>query len=149
MDLLLFYLPFLVPVLVANFSERHRHRPYVTQNPRTQELLDLGLRYLPQVLLIAINLGLLGMAALSLLSALARMLMPEMVDPEAIPVNWLGSAAGYTMTSALAVLPLIPAVRRRVARWLPIDPDSFVIPLRDWHIGGPAMCPYTKDKEVQ
>ncbi len=126
MDQLLIFLPFLVPVLVANLSERHRQRPYVAQNPRTQELLDLGLRYLPQVLLIAINLGLLGLAALSVLSALAQVLMPEMVDPEAITVNWLGSAAGYMMTSALAFLPLIPAVRRWVARWLPIDPDSFV-----------------------
>ena len=126
MDQLLIFLPFLVPVVVANFSERHRLRPYVARNPRTQELLDLGLRYLPQVLLIAINLGLLGLAALSLLSALAQVLMPEMADPEVMTVNWLGSAAGYMMTSALAFLPLVPAVRRWVARWLPIDPDSFV-----------------------
>ncbi len=126
MEQLLIFLPFLVPVLVANFSERHRQRPYVAQNPRTQELLDLGLRYLPQGLLIAINLGFLGLAALSLLNELVRMLMPEMVDPEAMATNWLGSAAAYLITSALAFLPLIPALRRWVARWLPIDPDSFV-----------------------
>lgn len=126
MDQLLIFLPFLVPVLVANFSERHRHRPYIAQNPRTQELLDLGLRYLPQILLIAINLGLLGLAALSLLNELARMLVPEMVDPEAITANWLGSAAAYSITSVLAFLPLIPAMRRWIARWLPIDPDSVV-----------------------
>lgn len=126
MDQLLIFLPFLVPVVVANFSERHRQRPYIAQNPRTQELLDLGLRYLPQVLLIAINLGLLGLAALSLLNALATVLMPEMVDPEVMTVNWLGSAAAYMITSALAFLPLVPAVRRWVARWLPIDPDSVV-----------------------
>ena len=126
MDQLLIFLPFLVPILVANLSERHRHRPYVAQNPRTQELLDLGLRYLPQVLLIAMNLGVLGLAALSLLNELVQMLMPEMVDPEAMATNWLGSAAAYLITSAVAFLPLIPALRRWVARWLPIDPDSFV-----------------------
>jgi membrane protease YdiL (CAAX protease family) len=125
-DQLLIFLPFLVPILVANLSERHRHRPYVAQNPRTQELLDLGLRYLPQVLLIAMNLGVLGLAALSLLNELVQMLMPEMVDPEAMATNWLGSAAAYLITSAVAFLPLIPALRRWVARWLPIDPDSFV-----------------------
>ena len=126
MDQLLIFLPFLVPILVANLSERHRHRPYVAQNPRTQELLDLGLRYLPQVLLIAMNLGVLGLAGLSLLNELVGMLMPEMVDPEAMATNWLGSAAAYLITSAVAFLPLIPALRRWVARWLPIDPDSFV-----------------------
>jgi membrane protease YdiL (CAAX protease family) len=125
-DQLLIFLPFLVPILVANLSERHRHRPYVAQNPRTQELLDLGLRYLPQVLLIAMNLGVLGLAGLSLLNELVGMLMPEMVDPEAMATNWLGSAAAYLITSAVAFLPLIPALRRWVARWLPIDPDSFV-----------------------
>jgi membrane protease YdiL (CAAX protease family) len=84
------------------------------------------LRYLPQVLLIAMNLGVLGLAGLSLLNELVGMLMPEMVDPEAMTANWLGSAAAYLMTSALAFLPLIPALRRWVARWLPIDPDSVV-----------------------
>ena len=126
MDQLLIFLPFLLLVLVANLSERHRHRPYVVQNPRTQELLDLGLRTLPPLLLMATNLGVLGLAALSILNELARMLMPEMVDPEAMASNWLGSAAAYLITSVVAFLPLIPALRRWVARWLPIDPDSFV-----------------------
>jgi membrane protease YdiL (CAAX protease family) len=68
----------------------------------------------------------LGLAGLSLLNELVGMLMPEMVDPEAMATNWLGSAAAYLITSAVAFLPLIPALRRWVARWLPIDPDSFV-----------------------
>jgi membrane protease YdiL (CAAX protease family) len=126
MDQLLIFLPFLVPVVVANFSERHRHRPYIAQNLRTNALLDLGLRTLPYGLLIAINLGLLGLAALSLLNELVRILMPEMMEPGAEAANWLGSAGAYLMASLLSFLPLIPALRRWLARWLPIDPDSVV-----------------------
>ena len=126
MEELLIYLPFLVPVVVANFSERHRRSPYRTQDPRTNAMLDAALRYLPYGLLIAINLGLLGIAALALLNSLAQMLMPELIEPGAVAVDWLAVAAACFLTSALAFLPLIPAVRRWVARWLPIDPESIV-----------------------
>ena len=126
MEELLIYLPFLVPVVVANFAERHRRSPYRTRDPRTNALLDSALRTLPYGLLIAINLGLLGIAALALLNSLAQMFMPEMVGSGTSAVGWWAVAAACFLTSALAFLPLIPAVRRWVARWLPIDPESIV-----------------------
>ncbi len=126
MEELLIYLPFLLPVVVANFGERHRISPYTTRDPRMNALLDVVLRTLPYGLLIAINLGLLGITALTLLNALAQALMPELVEPEALAVNYLAVAAACFLTSTLAFLPLFPAVRRWVARWLPIEPGSIV-----------------------
>ena len=126
MDQLLLFLPFLLPVIVANFSEQHRRLPYTARDPRTNTILDLALRFSPHGLLIAINVGLMGLAGLSLLNAVAQVLMPEMVEPEAFDANWLAVAAACLLTSLLAFLPLISQVRRWLARWLPIDPDSLV-----------------------
>ncbi len=126
MENLWIYLPFLLPVLVANFSERHRQRPYVVSDPRTNALLDLALRYGPYGLLLAINLGLLGLAGLALLNEMARLLMPESLDPQAASIQWLGLAFASFFTALAASPVLIPAVRRWLARWLPINPDSFV-----------------------
>lgn len=126
MDQLLLFLPFLVPVIVANFSERHRISPYNAQDPRTGTILDVALRYLPHTLLAVINLGLVGLAGLSLLNALAQLLLPEMVEPVALDVNWFAVALACLLTCLLASLPLIPHIRRWLARWLPIDPNSLV-----------------------
>jgi membrane protease YdiL (CAAX protease family) len=126
MEELLLYLLLLVPVAVANVSERHRTKPYASQDPRTQALLDGALRSLPYALLIVINLVLLGIMGLVLLNALMRALMPELVAPEAMTVNWLVVAAALLLTALLAFLPLSLRVRRWLARWLPIDPDSLV-----------------------
>jgi membrane protease YdiL (CAAX protease family) len=126
MEQLLLFLPVLVPVVVANFSERHRRSPYAIADPRLKSIADLAFRVLPHGLLIAINLGLLGIALLAMLNALAQALMPELVEPEAQAVNWLAVAVASFLTSILAFLPLVPAVRRWLARWLPISPDSIV-----------------------
>ena len=126
MEDLWIYLPFLVPVIVANYSERHRHKPYVVADPRTNALLDTALRYGPHGLLLAINLGLLGLTGLALLNELVRLLMPESLDPETASVQWLGLAFASFFTALTASPVLIPAVRRWLARWLPIDPNSFM-----------------------
>lgn len=106
---LLIFLPFLVPVVVAQFGERQRWARYVTYG-----------------LLVAINLGLLGIAALAVLNWLVTTYMPDAVPSEAAAFNWLPAAVAAALTAVLACLPLIPAVRRALARWLPIDPDSVV-----------------------
>jgi uncharacterized protein len=127
MEIFWIYLPLLVPVVVANLSERHRLSPYSIKNPRTAAGLDLWLRtLLPYGLPVSINLGLLAFAALALLSQLATMLMPEQVAPQGLAPNWWAVAAACLATSLLAFLPLIPAVRRWLARFLPIDPGSVV-----------------------
>jgi len=121
---LLVFLPFLVPVVVANLSERHRHTPYTTDNPGTNRLVDNGLRVLPHVLLAALNVSLLGVAALALLNALAQQLMPGLMEETSMELNWGAVAVASLLTGILAFLPLIAGVRRGLARALPIDPES-------------------------
>jgi membrane protease YdiL (CAAX protease family) len=126
MEQLLIFLPFLVPVVVANYGERHRKLPYTLSSPRASRNLDLALRYLPHGLLIAINLGLLALSLLSMFNALALMLVPELMEPGVQAAGWLGMSAASFLTALLAFLPLLPKVRRWLARWLPINPDSLV-----------------------
>jgi membrane protease YdiL (CAAX protease family) len=126
MEQLLLFLPFLVPVIVANYAERHRRSPYTLESPRASENLDLALRYLPYGVLIAINVGLLGLSALALLNYLALMVMPEMAEPGVQAGGWLGMSAASFISGVAAFLPLLPQIRQRLARWLPIDPDSLV-----------------------
>ena len=109
MENLWLYLPFLVPVVVAQFGERQRWARYATYG-----------------LLILINLGLLGWVALALLNQLARNLAPQSVDPTAMGVNWMGVAIACLLTSVFAFTPLIPQVRKWLARWMVIDPESMV-----------------------
>jgi membrane protease YdiL (CAAX protease family) len=123
---LLAFLPFLIPAIAANFSERHRHRPYLVPRPGTSDLRDTVLRYLPHGLLIVLNLAGLGVTGLALLNGLAQLAAPELIPPEAAAVNWLGVAAACFVTSTLAFLPLVPGVRRWLARWLPLDAESHV-----------------------
>ena len=121
---LLVFLPFLVPVVVANLSERHRHTPYTTADPGTTRLVDNGLRVLPYILLAALNVSLLGVAALALLNALAQQLMPGVMEETAMELNWGAVAVASLLTGILAFVPLIAGVRRWLARVLPIDPES-------------------------
>jgi membrane protease YdiL (CAAX protease family) len=102
-------LAFLVPVVFAQFAERERWARYVTYG-----------------LLMAINVMLVGFAGLTLLNELAKRVMPEAVPAEAITVNWLGGGMGFLFIAILASTLLLPAARRWLARWLPIDPGSMV-----------------------
>jgi membrane protease YdiL (CAAX protease family) len=109
MENLWLFLPFLVPVVIAQFGERVRWAQYATYG-----------------LLIAINLGLLGLVGLALLNQLAKMFMPDSLDPAALEANWMAVAAAVLLTSTVAYLPLIPRVRQWLARWLPIEATSLV-----------------------
>lgn len=126
MENLLIFLPSLIPVIVANFGERQRLSPYTTQDEQMNRVIDIGLRYGAYALLIIFNLGLLGFVGLALLYQVAVRAMPEGLPPQAMAANWLGVAAAALLTAIVAFLPLIPAVRRWLARFLNIDPDSIV-----------------------
>ncbi len=102
-------LGFLVPVIIVQFAERERWARYVTYG-----------------LLLAFNLLLLGISGLVLLSQLLAAMLPEAVPAEAVDINLLGAGLSLLLTSIVASLPLLPAVRRWLARWLPIDPGSAV-----------------------
>lgn len=109
METLLLFVPFLIPVVTAQYGERKRWAFFATYG-----------------LLIAINLGLLGIVALALLNQLLTIVSPALMEPQTLAANWLAVAATCLLTAALAFLPLIPAVRRGLARLLPIDPESTV-----------------------
>ncbi len=126
MEILLLTLPLLVPIVWANFSERHRLSPYVTGNQQRDRAVDLLLRYGPYALLGVINLAILAFVGLALLNQVATMLAPESMPPQAQAANWWAVAVVALLTALLACLPLILAVRRWLARWLPINPDSVV-----------------------
>jgi hypothetical protein len=126
MQELLIFLPFLIPVVVANFSERHRRQPYEVAHPQRNPALDSALRYAPYGLLVAINLGLLAIAGLSILNQLALQFAPETLQQDAAQVQWIWVAVAAFLTSLAGFLPLFRPVRRWVSRWLKIDPDSLV-----------------------
>jgi membrane protease YdiL (CAAX protease family) len=126
MEILLLTLPLLVPIVWANYSERHRLSPYMTGSPQRDRMIDRLLRYGPYVLLGGINLAILAFVGLALLNQAATELMPENMPAQTLAANWWGVALAALLTGLLAFLPLVPAVRRWLARWLPIDPDSIV-----------------------
>jgi uncharacterized protein len=126
MEELLIFVPFLIPVIVANFSERHRHQPYQVADPARNPALDSALRYGPYGLLVAINLGLLAIAGFSVLNQLAVEFAPETLEQDAPQVQWLWVALPAFLTSLAGFLPLFRPVRSWVSRWLNIDPNSLV-----------------------
>ena len=125
---ILIYLPFLVPVLIANYADRHRRQPYQASDPQLNRLLDRALAYLPHASLVALNLLLLAVSGLAGLNELATRLMPaEMAQQTgALDANWLVLAGAAFLTALLGFLPLFRGVRAWVARWLNIDPASRV-----------------------
>jgi uncharacterized protein len=106
---LLLFVPFLTLVVIANLAEQ---RPWA--------------RYTTYVALILTDLALLGFALLSAVTALMTGLSPEEMPALGLSPNWVAVAAVCTVTALLAALPLLPAVRRSVARILPVDPASIV-----------------------
>jgi membrane protease YdiL (CAAX protease family) len=89
-------------------------------------MVDRFLRYGPYLLLGGVNLAILAFVGLALLNQAATMLMPENMPAQTLAANWWGVAAVALLTGFLAFLPFIPSIRRWLARWLPIDPDSVV-----------------------
>ena len=105
----LIFLPFLALVVVANLGEQ---RPWA--------------RYTTYALLILTDLALLGIAVLAALMELLARLNQGSTPAAGFAPSFLPSAAVCALTGLLAALPLLPAVRRAIARVLPIDPESIV-----------------------
>lgn len=97
------YLPFLGLAVLANLGEENK-----------------VLRFLTYALLVLLDLALLGGALLAIIA-------PRLTAGRSLPpTNYGGLALTLGLTAALAALPLIPAVRRGLARWLKIEPTSCV-----------------------
>ncbi len=107
------YLPFLGLAVLANLGEENR-----------------GLRSVTYALLVLLDLALLG-------GGLLAMVVPLSTAGRSLPpANYGGLAATLGLTAILGALPLIPAVRRGLARWLEIKPTSCV------HTTGLAFAVY-------
>ena len=100
------FIPFLFIALVANLGERYRQW-----------------RWAAYVLLVLSNLLVLFAAFLLLLAQLAFELSEV---PLSLPIepDWDLAATILALTGLLGFVPLIRGVRRFLARWLSIDPDS-------------------------
>ena len=97
------YLPFLGLAVLANLGEENK-----------------GLRFLTYALLGLLDLALLG-------GGLLAMIAPLLTAGHPLPpANYGGLAVTLGLTAVLGALPLVPAVRRGLARWLKIEPTSCV-----------------------
>jgi len=101
--------PFMLVALVANLTERNRQYRWITQ-----ALLVLG------------NLLVLFSALLVLLMKLAYGLSEAPLEMLPVEPRWGTAAAILALTGLLGFVPLVPGVRRLLARRLDIDPDSTV-----------------------
>lgn len=107
------YLPFLGLVILANLGQENK-----------------GLRSLTYALLVLLDLALLG-------GGLLALIVPQLMAGRTLPpANYGGLAVTLGLTAVLGALPLIPAVRRGLARWLDIEPTSCV------HVTGLAFAVY-------
>jgi uncharacterized protein len=111
---LLIVLPFVLAVLLANAAERNK----------SQSLRILNYLYLLFLngLLALIGLGALGFGLMQQQGRLKQLAGGAMLDG----VDWSAVAAVLLVGSTLAMLVLLPPVRRLVARLIPIDPASIV-----------------------
>jgi membrane protease YdiL (CAAX protease family) len=105
----LLFVPFLALVAVANLAEQRPWARYVTFGS-----------------LVAINLGLLGLAGLTLLNAAILGWKPELLPAQSRGIHWLTVSAICAGTALLACAPLLSPVRRGISRVLPIDATSTV-----------------------
>lgn len=105
----LLFLPFVALVVVANLGERQRWARFVTYGS-----------------LIATNVALLGIVAVALLIGLLQAVSPQTAAQDTLVGKRWAVSAICLLASAVASLLLVPAVRRFLARWLPIDPGSMV-----------------------
>jgi membrane protease YdiL (CAAX protease family) len=106
---LLFYLPFIALVILANYGERWRWARF----------LACGV-----LLLLNLLIGLGGL--LSLLAGWASGLPEVEMPPEARALNLVALGLVSLGTAMIAFLPLLPPFRRRLARLIPINPASCV-----------------------
>jgi len=106
MAIFLQFVPFMLIALVANLSERYRQWRWVTYG-----VLALS------------NLLVLFAALLTLLMKLAFELSEVPLDLPIEP-DWGLMAVILALTGLLGFVPLVRGVRRFLARWLDIDPDS-------------------------
>ena len=107
------YLPFIGLAVLANLGEENK-----------------GLRSITYALLVLLDLALLG-------GGLLAMIVPLLMAGRSLPpANYGGLAVTLGLTAILGALPLIPAVRRGLARWLEIEPTSCV------HATGLAFAVY-------
>jgi membrane protease YdiL (CAAX protease family) len=97
------YLPFLGLAVLANLGEENK-----------------VLRFVTYALLVLLDLSLLGGGMLAMIAPLLTAGRPLP------PANYGGLAITLGLTAILGALPLIPAVRRSLARWLEIEPTSCV-----------------------
>ena len=97
------YLPFLGLAVLANLGEENK-----------------ALRFLTYALLVLLNLALLSGGLLAVIAP------PLTAGRPLPPANYGGLAVTLGLTAVLGALPLIPAVRRGLARWLEIKPISCV-----------------------
>ncbi|MFQ5340937.1 MAG: type II CAAX prenyl endopeptidase Rce1 family protein [Anaerolineae bacterium] len=105
----LILIPFILGIWLANYGERRQ-----------------GARYLMLALLSLSNLLLLLIGALMVVAG-QFMAQSEVPLPPGIPyIDFAGVGLALLGMGFLAFIPLIPFVRRLLARVIPIDPDSLV-----------------------
>ncbi|MFQ5593923.1 MAG: lysostaphin resistance A-like protein [Anaerolineae bacterium] len=106
---ILFLTPFILGIWLANFGERRQ-----------------GVRSLVLILLGLINLLILVIGALMVAAGWLMVQFEVPLPPEVPQIDFAGVGLAVLGMGFLAFAPLIPFIRRLLARLIPIDPDSLV-----------------------
>ena len=106
---LFIFLPFVVGILLANVAERN-------DNIRVLQIVYLSI----------LNIGLIGVGLLLILVGMVQPMARARQPDVAIEADWYGVAAVTIAGCVIALLMLLPKVRRAMARVFPINPDSVV-----------------------
>jgi membrane protease YdiL (CAAX protease family) len=107
--ILFLFLPFIILTILANLGNRHEPARVLTYLGLA--VLNLGLMVIGGGMILANTLG--RQAAPEITSALGE-------------VNWTAAGIVVVLTGLVAFLPLLPPLRRGLARLIPIDPDACV-----------------------